>query len=162
GAQADFALVDLKAELLLNLLRDFLGRDGAEQLAVDAGLRRDLNGLALERSRCALGLLRLRLDLIRLGGLGVLQLVHRLRVRFLRELARQKEIARVSVGGVDELALLADALYICQKYNFHGDNPFLWLFTGSKPVSFQIWRPARACCPARGSAPCARRLSCCS
>ena len=71
AAQINLALVNLEAELLLDLLRDLLRRDGAEQLAVEPGLRRDLDGLALERLGRALRLIRLGLDLIGFRGLGV-------------------------------------------------------------------------------------------
>ena len=115
----DLLLRNVQAILLVEFLCDFLGGDGAEQTAARAALRRNLDRALLQLFR------RLTRRLLLERNLACVRLVLRLlyvevvRGSQLRQTARHQEVAAVALADLDEVALLALALYVCCQNYFH-------------------------------------------
>ena len=117
------ALVDIRAQLLLDGGGDLVIGDGAVDLAVVAAAHGQLHNLALDFAGqlLSLGLLHFLAVLVR--ALGSIDGVERLGSGFAGQLAGQQEIAGIAVGDFQDLILLAGALDIFKQNNLHKLSP---------------------------------------
>ena len=115
----DLLLRNAQTVLAVELLRDLLGGDCAEQTAACTALGRNLDRALLELfrrlARCLLlernlACVRLVLRLLYVEVVGGSQLC---------QTARHEEVAAVALADLDEVALLALALYVCCQNYFH-------------------------------------------
>src|SRR3954454_7952113 len=121
-AQTDVVAVDRQAAGLLDRVGDVLGRDGAEQAPVLAGLVRDREHGLVEQLRT---LLRLRLGVgdRALSGLpAALRRVDRALGRGLGQLARDQEVAEVALRDVDDRAALTELLHVLEQNRLGHDR----------------------------------------
>ena len=104
---------------------DLVVGDGAVELAALAAARRDLDHLALKGAGLFLGVGQAHSFAVLFGAAGALHSVERLRRGLARQFARQKEVARVTVGNLHDLILLARTLDVLKQDYLHSRFSFL-------------------------------------